>query len=107
MQCQTYVRLLACGNDRLQKVSNVLPQLFVGVNSFLGHGGQALYLVKVERSVTRPTTALFQVVTLDGPMRVPVILDHRQTYFARGANRALEVLDLFITSRAGSSVDTV
>ena len=107
MQCQTYVRLFACRDDGLQKVGDVLPQLLVGMNAFVGNRGQVFHLIDVERGISCSAAAFFQVVALDGPMRVPVVLDDRQAHFARGANRTLEVLDLFIAGFPSSAIDAV
>src|SRR5882757_3579252 len=107
MQCQTYVRLLARRNDSLQKVGDVLPQLFIGMNAFVGNRGQVLDLIDVECGVARSPAAFFQVVTFDRPMRIPVVLNYRQAYLACSANRTLEVFDFLVALCSRSSVNTV
>src|ERR1700760_944007 len=107
MQRQAYIRLLARWNHRLQKVGDVLPQLFIGMNAFVGNRRQVLYFIDVECGVARSPAPLFQVVTFDRAMRIPVVLDYRQTYLARGANRALEVFNFLIARGSRSSIDTV
>ena len=73
----------------------------------VGHCGQVFYPIDVERSVSSSAASFFQVVTFDRAMCVPVVLDDRQTYFARGAHGTLEVLDLLIASRSGAPVNAV
>ena len=60
MQREAHIRLLAGGNNRLQKIGNVLPQFLVGVSSFFGQVGRfstLLMLNPVNPAPPRPSSA--------------------------------------------------
>src|SRR5438045_977146 len=77
------------------------------MNTFAGNRGQVLHLVDVECGVACSPSPLFQVIALDRAMRIPVVLDNRQTYLARSANGTLEVFNFLVALCSRSSIDTV
>src|ERR1700761_7533270 len=77
------------------------------MNALVRYRGQILDLVDIERGVSRSAAALFEVITLDRPMGVPVIFHDRQPNLTRGANRSLKILDFLVASGSSPSVDAV
>jgi hypothetical protein len=60
---------------------------------------QALHALRIEGGQARAAPAVLFVVTLNGAMRVEVILHHRHAYLARRAHRLFELLNLRIAPR--------
>ncbi len=105
MQRQPDVRLLGDRDHGLQEVRDAGPHLIQRVGSFLRQGRQVLHPLVVEAGPPGARTPRFLEVAFHRPVRVPVVLDHRQADVPCGLDRLNDLLDVGVF--LGPAVDGV
>ena len=105
MERQAHAGFLGHRDHGLQEVGDVGPHLIERVRAFVGKRRQVLHSLVVEAGVARAGAPGLLVIAFHGAMRVPVVFDDRQPGLARGDDRLLHLLDLFVAS--GPRVDGI